>query len=180
MTGLLGHVASIVALALAALGAAAAFLGAATGRATLIASARNAAFAILLLVATAFGAMEYALITHDFSVGYVAQVGSRATPLFYTVISLWSALEGSILLWALILAAYTALLAWRSGRDPDTATLDAYALGTILCVNVFFLLLIAWPANPFEPVSPVPPDGPGPNPLLQNHPFMGVHPPLLY
>lgn len=98
MSGPLGHLATIVALVLAALGAAAAFTGAATRRPALVASARNAAFAILALVIVAFGSMEYALITHDFSVKYVTQVGSRQTPLFYTVISEWSALEGSILL----------------------------------------------------------------------------------
>src|SRR5256885_17086175 len=162
------------------MGAGAAFAGAATGRPALVASARNAAFAIFALVALAFGSMEYALVTHDFSVKYVAQVGSRATPLFYTVLSGWSALEGSILLWAFILSVYTALLAWRSGRHAETAKLDACALGTILCVHTFFLLLIAGPANPFGLVNPVPTDGPGPNPLLQNHAFMGVHPPLLY
>lgn len=180
MSGPLGHLATIVALALAGLGAVAAFAGAATRRPTLVSSARNAAFAIFLFVVVAFAAMEYALITHDFSVKYVAQVGSRQTPLFYTVISEWSALEGSILLWALILAAYTAIVAWRSGRQPATEQLDAYALGTLLTTNIFFLMLIAGPADPFSTVSPVPADGPGPNPLLQNHAFMGIHPPLLY
>ena len=57
------------------------------------------------LVTVAALAMIYALVTHDFSVAYVAQVGSRATPLFYTVISLWGALEGSILFWAWVLGA---------------------------------------------------------------------------
>ncbi len=180
MTGSIGHLAIVVALALATMGSVAAFAGARLDRPTLVASARNSSYAILILVAVAFGAMEYALVTHDFSVDYVSRVGSLETPLFYTIISLWSALDGSILLWALILAAYTALLGWRNHRRNETPALDAYALGTILIVNVFFLLLIAWPANPFDPVFPVPANGPGPNALLQNHAFMGVHPPLLY
>ena len=50
--------------------------------------------------------MVYALVTHDFSVKYVAQVGSRATPLVFTIVSLWSALEGSILFWGAILGIY--------------------------------------------------------------------------
>ena len=49
-----------------------------------------------------------------------------------------------------------------------------------MLISIFFLVLLAGPANPFGLVSPVPPDGPGPNPLLQNHPLMAVHPPLLY
>src|SRR6185503_11232212 len=109
----------------------------------------------------AFIAMERALITHDFSVSYVAQVGSRETPLFYTVISLWSALEGSILLWAMILSCYTALLArWSRRRDPPNDPQALYGLGTLLFVNIFFLLLISWPANPFRLLDPAPANGP--------------------
>jgi cytochrome c-type biogenesis protein CcmF len=134
----------------------------------------------LAFVAVAFVTMELALITHDFSVSYVARVGSRETPLFYTIISLWSALEGSILLWALILAIYTALVARSIGRVAQPGKDLAYSLGTLFVVNSFFLILIGFPANPFETLSPAPANGPGPNPLLQNHPFMGIHPPLLY
>ena len=62
--------------------------------------------------------MVTALVTHDFSVSYVAQVGSRDTPLFYTVISLWGALEGSILFWAWVLALYGMLVVWRTSNRP--------------------------------------------------------------
>jgi len=61
--------------------------------------AYGAVFANFLLVSAAVIAMVLALVTHDFSVSYVAQVGSRSTPLLFTVISLWGALEGSILFW---------------------------------------------------------------------------------
>jgi cytochrome c-type biogenesis protein CcmF len=183
MNGVIGHAATLLALLIAGCGAAAAFAGARRQDARYVAWARWAGFSVCALVILAFLTMERALVTHDFSVSYVAQVGSRATPIFYTVISLWSALEGSILLWALVLSVYTAVLARWSRRHADPAGGDqqlAYALGTLLCVNVFFLLLIAWPANPFRALNPVPADGPGPNALLQNSPFMGVHPPLLY
>ncbi|MCP3167133.1 heme lyase CcmF/NrfE family subunit [Myxococcus qinghaiensis] len=122
--------------------------------------------------------MVYALITHDFSVKYVAQVGSRDTPLLYTVVSLWSALEGSILFWGLIMGAYIAAFAWMHRREH--ARYMQLALGTMLAVGVFFAFLIAGPANPWGAVSPVPADGPGPNPLLQNHILMVIHPPFLY
>ena len=147
---------------------------------------RPGALRIVLGAVTAFlvcmlGAnltMVYALVTHDFSVHYVAQVGSRATPLVYTVVSLWSALEGSILFWGAILAVYVFAFARAHRNDPPTNPL--LALGTMMAVGVFFAFLIAGPANPFGRVSPVPPDGPGPNPLLQNHVLMVVHPPMLY
>ena len=138
----------------------------------------GAVTAFLICMVGANLTMVYALVTHDFSVHYVSQVGSRATPLVYTVVSLWSALEGSILFWGAILAVYVFGFARSHRNDPPTNPL--LALGTILAVGVFFSFLIAGPANPFGRVSPVPPDGPGPNPLLQNHVLMVVHPPMLY
>src|SRR5262245_43731601 len=122
--------------------------------------------------------MVYALVTHDFSISYVAQVGGRSTPTFFTLISLWSSLEGSILFWGLVLSAYTAAATFFT-RDRFGA-LGSYATATMLGVGAFFYLLLVGPANPFRAVMPIPPDGPGPNPLLQNHPLMAVHPPLLY
>lgn len=178
MTGTVGHAAVLGAFLLSLVGAAAAFAGGATGRRGWIEAGRNAAFAVFGLTTLATLTMVYALVTHDFSVDYVANVGSRSTPLFFTVISLWSSLDGSILFWAWILAGYTALVAyWTRRRYPDLAP---QVIGTMLAVGAFFLGLNAWPADPFKAVFPVPADGPGPNPLLQNHPFMGLHPPLLY
>jgi cytochrome c-type biogenesis protein CcmF len=130
----------------------------------------------LLTIATA--AMVYGLVTHDFSIGYVAQVGSRSTPTFYTVISLWGALEGSILLWGLVLTGYTALVVYLN-RDRE-GKLGPFATATLFGIAIFFLILLVGPANPFHTVFPVPSDGPGPNTLLQNHPLMAVHPPFLY
>jgi cytochrome c-type biogenesis protein CcmF len=108
----------------------------------------------------------------------VAAVGNRSTPLLFTVISLWGALEGSILFWAWVLAMYAAAVVWLHHRRPGN--LVPYAAMTLLAVAVFFAVLLVGPADPFLPVSPVPPDGPGPNTLLQNHILMAVHPPLLY
>lgn len=133
-------------------------------------------FFICMLLANL--AMVWALVSHDFSVKYVAHVGSRATPLVYTVVSLWSALEGSILFWGIILGTY--VLAFALTNRGQHARYLSLALGTMLGIGVFFAFLIAGPANPFSPVSPVPADGPGPNPLLQNHVLMVIHPPMLY
>lgn len=134
------------------------------------------AFAALMIIAT--GVMEYALITHDFSVKYVSQVGSTQVPLWVTIVSLWSSLEGSILFWGCILGIYIAGATWINRNDH--AEYMPYAIGTWLVCGAFFSFLIAGPANPFLTVSPAPLDGPGPNPLLQNHVLMVVHPPFLY
>src|SRR6516162_9409674 len=117
----------------------------------------------------AFAAMERALITRDFSLAYVAEVGSRATPPLFNFAALWSALEGSILLWSLILSGYTAAVLWHF-RKRIADPLVGWALVTLLVISAFFFLLMFGPANPFKQVAgPTPLDGPGPNPLLQNH-----------
>jgi cytochrome c-type biogenesis protein CcmF len=124
-------------------------------------------------------AMEWALIGHDFSLRFVAQNHSRSTPFLYTVASMWSALEGSIILWTLVLAGYGTAVVRRFRRDRDDP-LVAWAVLVLLAVTIFFFALMLGPANPFRTISPVPTDGPGPNPLLQNHPLMAIHPPFLY
>jgi cytochrome c-type biogenesis protein CcmF len=133
-------------------------------------------FAALMLAAT--GVMEYALITHDFSVEYVSHVGSTQVPLWVTIVSLWSSLEGSILFWGFILGIYIAATTWVNRNDHQEYM--PYAIGTWLSVGAFFSFLIAGPANPFLTVANPPLDGPGPNPLLQNHLLMIIHPPMLY
>ena len=126
--------------------------------------------------------MVRALLVRDFSVPYVAQVGSHSTPTWVTIVSLWSSLEGSILFWGFILGLYCIAFTYTL-RDRYREFMP-YALGTILAVCAFFALLIAGPANPFQnfllPAPHVPTDGPGPNPLLQNHLLMIIHPPMLY
>jgi cytochrome c-type biogenesis protein CcmF len=125
-------------------------------------------------------AMERALITRDYTLKYVAEHGSSRTPPLYNVATLWSALEGSILLWVLILTVYMALVVHKF-RHRLTDPLVGWATLTMLTVSSFFFLLLMFPANPFGSFHPTPGfDGPGPNPLLQNHPLMAVHPPMLY
>ena len=141
---------------------------------------RHATVYVLTAAVAAATMMEWALLSHDFSLRYVADNGSRSTPLLYTVASLWGALEGSILLWGLILAGYLVAVV-RRFRDRGDDPLFGWALLTGLVVAAFFFGLMLGPANPFRLVSGVvPADGPGPNPLLQNHPLMAFHPPILY
>jgi cytochrome c-type biogenesis protein CcmF len=123
-------------------------------------------------------AMLNALVQHDFAVRYVAENGGRAVPLYYTVISLWAALEGSLLLWLLVLTGMTLLAVHRV--HPRAGDLHPWAMSVLSGIGAFFFALALFAGNAFDRVSPVPTDGPGPNPLLQDHPLMGVHPPLLY
>jgi cytochrome c-type biogenesis protein CcmF len=175
---LIGYSATLFSLGIAIYGAIAAFWGVRSKRAEILASVRTAAYATFGLMVVANLAMIYGLVTHDFSISYVAQVGSRATPFVISVISLWSALEGSILFWGLVLSFCAAAVAWL--HRHERSDMFAATNGVMLVVGAFFYILMVGPANPFGLVSPVPMDGPGPNPLLQNHWLMAVHPPLLY
>ena len=179
MTRELGYAAIAVAFTLALYGLVAAVAGVRRGRGDLVRSAELATYFNFGLLTVANLAMIHALVARDFSISYVAQVGSHATPLLITVISLWSALEGSILFWGWVLAGYTALAVYLN-RVRISGSLVPYATAVMLGVGAFFYLLLLLPANPFQLVWPTPADGPGPNPLLQNHWLMAVHPPLLY
>ena len=169
MISLVGRSIVLLGLLVSVLGMLVAFVSAARENRAGMILARKAAYVFAATMIAATLLMEYALLTHDFSVDYVAQVGSRATPTVITIVSLWSALEGSILLWGLFLGVFTLIFA-RQSRKLDLQQ-SAYSLGVLLAICVFFAFLIASIANPFAPANPVPTDGPGPNPL-------GSKPPL--
>jgi len=178
VTSGLGRALILVALLAASAGSVVAF---ATGRRYSIEGARWSrwlAYAFGIAITLANVLMVYALVTHDFSVSYVAQVGSLASPTWVSVVSLWSSLEGSILFWGLILGAYI-MVATRMTQQRHPELLPD-ALGVWLASAAFFAFLLAGPAQPFLTIPNPPSDGPGPNPLLQNHVLMMIHPPFLY
>jgi cytochrome c-type biogenesis protein CcmF len=167
-----------LALALALYGLVASVLGARRDRPLLVESARTAAYSLLGAAVAANAAMLAAILSNDFSVRYVAENSSRATPTFFKVLSLWSADEGSLLLWNLVLAGYLAAVAFRfRRRKPETFP---WAMAVMFAVSAFYLILVLGPTQPFATLATVPVDGRGPLPLLQNHPLMAAHPPLLY
>ncbi|HEX9406854.1 MAG TPA: heme lyase CcmF/NrfE family subunit [Thermoanaerobaculia bacterium] len=178
MTATLGRFLILASVFVSAAGAMVAFAAGKKQSLDGLKMARRFAYAFAALMILATGVMEFALLTHDFSVGYVAQVGSRTVPTWVTIVSLWSSLEGSILFWGLILGLYIAGATWLTrGQHVDYMP---FAIGTWLSCAAFFAFLIAGPANPFLSVPNPPLDGNGPNPLLQNHILMVAHPPFLY
>ncbi|MBZ0170038.1 cytochrome c-type biogenesis protein cycK [Candidatus Methylomirabilis lanthanidiphila] len=178
MIAILGRFSLWLALALAVYGAFVSILGARRRRPSFIESGQGAVVSVFGLSTFAVLLMEAGLVGHDFSLEYVARNASLETPLFYTIIALWGALEGSILLWIWLLALMTVLTVWiERKRQPEVIP---YVTTVLLCILAFFLFLAVIPASPFTTISPAPPDGRGPNPLLQNHPLMAVHPPGLY
>lgn len=180
MNLVIGSFGVVLTLAAALTGAVTVFIGVQYKRDRLrVAGARYAWIAFAGMCLSTF-AMQRALITRDFSIQYVAEHGSSATPPLYNVATMWSALEGSILLWGLILAGYLAVVAKKfSNRLADPMV--SWALISMFLVTAFFSLVMLGPANPFQSFNPpIGYDGPGPNPLLQNHILVAFHPPMLY
>ena len=176
----LGNAGVILGLLACVVGATAAIVGVTTGRRSLTLWTRPLANVALAGAVIAFVVLERALLTNDTTVKYVADHGSRKTPFPFNVATLWSALEGSILLWSTLLCVFCVLVAMKFRRRL-TDPLVAWAMAVLFLVGAFFLTLMLGPAQVFESFAPSPGfDGPGPNPLLQNHILVAFHPPMLY
>ena len=181
-----GSFALLIGLALAAynlLAGAFALRVIATGQGTAVSperladTARRAGIAGFWAVTAAAFALIYSVFTNDFSITYILEHSNRALPGPYKFSALWSGQEGSLLLWAWLLAAYGFVLRLTHKTDVK---LYAYA-GTILAgIQVFFLSILCFSATPFAVwQGAIPQDGNGLNPLLQ-YPEMVIHPPMLY
>lgn len=138
--------------------------------------ARFAVWGNFGFMTVAIGLLQYAILTDDFSVRYVANHSMTVSPLWVKWVTLWAALEGSVLLWAWILSLYAFLVSLTARRD----VLRPWVLATMSLSVIFFVGLNLTVASPFTPVVDVPAQGRGPNPLLQNHWMMAVHPVLMY
>ncbi|HEY0372089.1 MAG TPA: cytochrome c-type biogenesis CcmF C-terminal domain-containing protein [Thermoanaerobaculia bacterium] len=174
----LGRILILASLFAAAAGSFVGFYAGRTRSAEGLRWARRFAYAYAAAIVAATLTMVYALLSHDFSVSYVAHVGSTQVPTWVTLVSLWSSLEGSILFWGMILGLYIAASTYLTRERYEEYQPDA--IGVWLATAAFFSFLIAGPANPFHTMPNPPLDGPGPNPLLQNHVLMAIHPPFLY
>ena len=177
MTAIIGHSALLLGLLGAIVGIASPLLGARGNRERYFEITFVAIVAQFLFVTLAALALIYGLITTDFSIKYVAFNTTRATPVYYRVTGLWGALEGSLLLWEWILIIFSGLVAWiYRDRHKD---LMPWVLLVFSIVSAFFLGVVAFASNPFETILPIPLDGRGLNPLLEDA-NMITHPPLLY
>ena len=177
MTATIGHASVIAALLFAVWGIIAPVIGSRSGRERFYASTRAAIMGQFFLVTLASLSLIYGLVATDFSIKYVAFNTTRATPIYYRVTGLWGALEGSLLLWEWILIIFSGLVAWiYKERHRE---LMPWVLMIFSIVSAFFLVVLGFVSNPFESGFPVPADGRGLNPLLEDANMM-THPPLLY
>jgi cytochrome c-type biogenesis protein CcmF len=173
----LGQIALILALAVSLLQTVLPMLGAQRGIHSWMAIARPAAWMQLVLVSLAFAILTYAFVVQDFSLRYVAQHSNSLLPVTYRYTAVWGAHEGSLLMWQLVLALWTAAVAMFSRSLPERVV--ARVLGTMGFVSLGFLGLLIFASNPFERLLPAALEGRDLNPLLQD-PGMIIHPPMLY
>ena len=173
----LGHFALILALLLAGLQAFFGIAGPMLGRDRWIAAVTPAVAGQFVMVATAVGCLVASFVGNDFSVLYIAENSNSALPMFYRVTAMWGAHEGSLLLWILLLAAWTVAVTIGAARLPPRFA--ARVLGVLGLISFGFLLFTLATSNPFLRLDPAAPDGHDLNPILQD-PALAIHPPILY
>jgi cytochrome c-type biogenesis protein CcmF len=174
MTGEIGQIALCFALALSLVQSFAGLAGLRSVQARSIAA--SSALGMFVFTALAFGALMIGFVTSDFSIADVANNSHTLKPLIYKITGVWGNHEGSMLLWVLVLGIYSAAMAlFRRGGEE----LNSAALGVQGLLAAAFLLFILLTSNPFLRLDPMPFEGAGLNPLLQD-PGLAFHPPVLY
>jgi len=174
----LGHLSLIIAFALALLQIGITFYGVRSQQHHLLSTIRPLTILQGLFILLSYSILTYAFITHDFSLSYVAKNSNSLLPLMYRFSAVWGAHEGSLLLWVLLLSAWSVALALWSRNLPQDRF--GIVLGVIAFISSGFLAFILFTSNPFDRLLPFPPqDGADLNPLLQDIGLI-VHPPILY
>ena len=177
MIGEIGHFAAWVALAVACVQTCLGLIGGQRNDARLIKVAANAANAQMLLVVLAFSCLAASFVENDFTIVNVANNSNSQLPVAYRLAATWGSHEGSMLLWSLMLACWTAAVV-NLGGGLDAAV-RARVVGVLGLIAVGFLAFLLFTSNPFMRSLPAPLDGRDLNPLLQD-PGMVIHPPMLY
>ena len=130
-----------------------------------------------LMVLISFFSLIYAFIVSDFSNETVYNNSHTTKPLFYKISGSWGNHEGSLLLWLLVLTIFIFIFFISSKK-----LLNKYRILTVLfqeLIIIGFLLFILFTSNPFLYLFPIPKQGTGLNPILQD-PALAIHPPILY
>ena len=187
----IGYYSTFIALSLALWGCVTALVSCSSGDKRYRTSAARSLYGVFVLLIVSTVLLCAALLRDDFTLKYVYQYSKRSQPWVYKLSALWGGMDGSLLLWCLLLAFFSVLVALMNRRRNSAA--PPFTLFLLLLTLAFFLYLIFFQANPFTPmvdefgrlVSSYPRaelariDGNGLNPLLQN-PYMAIHPPALY
>ena len=174
----IGHFALVLAFAIAICLAVFPLYGYLSNQQGFCATAKPLALLQGLALAVSFGVLMYGFLAHDFSVKYVADNSNLDLPWYFRMSAVWGAHEGSLLLWALILAFWGVAVALFSRGIPDH--MSALVLSVMGMISVGFLAFMLFTSNPFVRILPFSPaNGADLNPLLQD-PGLIFHPPMLY
>jgi len=172
-----GYTCLLLALLCAAWSVLACWLGYQNRISDLVRSGERAAVAVAALLTLSSLSLIASFLADDFSLAYVAQNSNTTQPAVYKISALWGGQSGSLLLWVWILSIYAAIVVLQHRRR--NRELMPGVTGTLMAISGFFLLMLQFVSNPFEPTPRAVAEGNGLNPLLQN-PFMASHPPSLY
>ena len=174
----IGHYALLLAFSLAILQAVLPMWGVARNNLLLSSMAKSLATGQFVFMLISFICLGYAFVHDDFSVQYVANHSNSLLPIQYKISAIWGGHEGSLLLWALILSAWTFSVVIFSRQLPRDML--ARVLSVMGMISIGFLLFIIMTSNPFDRYLPnFPQDGADLNPLLQDFGLI-IHPPMLY
>jgi len=173
----LGHIATVLAFAIAVCTALASWISARRGYPRLAMGARAGILAVAVLYTVAMGTMVYAFITKDFSLKIVFENATKDLPAAYSFTALYADKAGSVFFWGWLLSVFAAVLTLH--KRASHGRMMPYAVSILGIVEAFFLALVTLAANVFAR-NPIPAtEGFGLNPLLQNVGML-IHPPLLY
>ncbi len=177
MSGEIGQFALSLALGVALFQGTIPLIGAARNNNSMMAVADHSSLALFGLILLSILMLGHGYLVSDFSLVNVWQNSHTLKPLLYKITGVWGNHEGSLVLWVLILAIYGAALAVWGRRVP--APLRARALAIQALIAAGFLSFSLFTSNPFARLIPVPDEGMGLNPILQD-PGLAFHPPCLY
>ena len=177
MTGEIGLFALILAFGVALFQGTVPLVGAARNDANLMAVGDVSSVVLCGLVTIAIVMLGHGYVTSDFSLLNVWQNSHTLKPLIYKISGVWGNHEGSLVLWVLILAIYGAALAVFGRQVPPALRARALAIQGLIAAG--FLAFSIFTSNPFARLIPVPVEGMGLNPILQD-PGLAFHPPCLY
>ena len=130
-----------------------------------------------LMITISFISLVFAFIYSDFSNETVFNNSHTLKPMFYKISGSWGNHEGSLLLWLLVLSVFLFIFLLKSGSQNIK-----YRVLTLLFQQIIiagFLIFILLTSNPFNMIFPIPSEGLGLNPILQD-PALAIHPPILY
>jgi cytochrome c-type biogenesis protein CcmF len=174
----IGHFALVLAFAIALCQAVFPIYGYYTQQEGFMATAKPLAVMQGLALALSFGLLMYGFLSHDFSLKYVADNSNLDLPWYFRMSAVWGAHEGSLLLWALILALWGVAVSLLSRGIPEK--MGSLVLSVMGMIAVGFLAFMLFTSNPFVRILPfMPGNGADLNPLLQD-PGLIFHPPMLY